>query len=76
MSGQLLIKLIKRKQPKAPHLGFRGMLSSVTQLLNELCISGKVQVCRCDLQKLSCLQAETDCKGIKLKEELYNCLLL
>lgn len=65
----------KRKQPKAPHLGFMGMLSSVTQLLNELCISGKVQVCWCELQKLSCLQAEMDAKGIKLNDELYICFL-
>lgn len=65
----------KRKQPKAPHLGFMGMLFSVTQLLNELCISGKVQVCWCELQKLSCLQAEMDVKGIKLKDELYICFL-
>lgn len=65
----------KRKQPKAPHLGFMGMLSSVTQLLNELCISGKAQVCWCELQKLSCLQAEMDAKGIKLNDELYICFL-
>lgn len=64
----------RRKQPKA-HLGFMGMLSSVAQLLNELCISGKVQVCWCELQELSCLQAEMDVKEIKLKDELYICFL-
>lgn len=71
MSGQLPIKLIKGNNPK--HIFH--VLSSVTQLLNELCISGKVQVCWWELQKLSCLQAEWDVKGIKLKDELHICLL-
>lgn len=71
MSGQLPIKLTKGNNPK--HIFH--VLSSVTQLLNELCISGKVQVCWCGLQKLSCLQAETGVKGIKLKDELHICFL-
>lgn len=71
MSGQLPIKLIKRNNPK--HIFH--VLSSVTQLLNELCSSGKAQVCWCEHQKLPCLQAEVDVKGIKLKDELHICFL-
>lgn len=55
----------KRKQPKA-----RFSCAVFSDWMNCAFLE-KVQVCWCELQKLSCLQAGMDLKGIKLKDELY-----